>query len=374
MIAGASGTPSTNRGFSETERIGVVIDWLACSFDLLAVLSCEMHGLHEDQKAVLDDLNGPVGAHASTVAAALVGHFLPDVFVCVEPSRGRFYAWMVRINHRDTGEKLGQVEFGGITTIRQDGTYTARLELTGEGCRHYEASSGDDHAQRWSSLASLLGAVDARLTRIDIAADDFTGAYPVSWALQQYTDGAFDRRGQRPKARLIDDMGNKTGKTLYIGSRKGENQLRVYEKGREQGNQDSPWVRYEGEFHASTRRELPLDMLVDPAPYLVGTYPVLDFVGGIGERLRIATEKLLANCTRAVKAFRHQYGPMLNALLHASGGDEATLARMVMGTARSKLPPWCPRPEDAAQLLTAILFAPVGHIEGQTGQEHEDEQ
>jgi hypothetical protein len=51
---------------------------------------------------------------------------------------------------------------------------------------------------------------------------------------------------------------------------------------------------------------------------------------------------------------------MLNALLHAAGGDEKTLHRLIQGTARSSLPKWCPRPEETAQLLSAILFAPVG--------------
>ncbi|MCR6687090.1 replication initiation factor domain-containing protein [Pseudoxanthomonas sp.] len=342
-----------------------MIDWLAASFDLLSLL--QARGLADDVSAILDDLNGPVGACAPAVASALADHFFPDLFALGDPSRGRFYNWRVALRSGDN--HVGLLEFGGINTIRQDGTVTARLELTGDGCRLYEASSGSDHAQRWSLLASLLGALDARLTRVDIAADDFTGQYPVQWAIDRYNDGAFDKRGQRPKARLIDDMGNRTGKTFYVGSRKSEQQLRVYEKGREQGDPESPWVRYEGEFHASNRRELLLDMLIDPAPYLIGAYPVLDFVGGIGERLRIATEKLVANCKRAVIHFRRQYGPMLNAMLHAAGGDEATLARLVLGTARQALPAWCPRPDDAAQLLTAILFAPVGHIEGQKGQE-----
>lgn len=363
--AGASGLPSSNRGVSETERIGVVLDWVAASFDLVSLLQARR--MADDLPALLDDLNGPIGACAAQVAEAIAAHFFPDLFQLGEPSRGRFYNWRVALRAGD--QHVGLLEFGGINTIRQDGTYTARIELTGDGCRIFETSSGSDHAQRWSMLASLLGALDARLTRVDIAADDFAGQWPVQWAIDRYNEGQFDRRGQRPKARLIDDMGNRTGKTFYVGSRKSENQLRVYEKGREQGDKASEWVRYEGEFHASNRRELPLDMLLDPAPYLVGAYPVLDFVGGIGERLRIATEQVLANCKRAVAAFRHQYGPMLNALLHASGGDEATLTRLIAGTARNALPAWCPRPDDAAQLLTAILFAPVGHIEGQKGQE-----
>lgn len=357
--------PSSNRGVSETERIGVVLDWVAASFDLSAVL--DAYGYLDDPQAVFDDLDGRVGVCVLDVVSILMRHFVPDLFDLGEPSRGRFFNWRVALRSGD--QHVGLLEFGGVHTMRQDGTRTGRIELTGDGCRLYEASSGGDHAQRWSSLASLLGAVDARLTRVDIAADDFAGHWPISWAIERYNEGAFDRRGQRPKARLIDDMGNRTGKTFYVGSRTSENQLRVYEKGREQGDPESPWVRYEGEFHASNRRELPLDMLVDPAPYLIGAYPVLDFVEGIGERLRIAAAKVLANCKRAVMNFRRQYGPMLNAMLHASGGDEATLSKLVLGTARSSLPAWCPRPEDAAQLLAAILFAPVGHIEGQKGQE-----
>ncbi len=360
---GASRLPTSNRGVSETEQIGVVIDWLAVSIDVCAVIwDAEWC---DELLEVRDDLDGPAGHYAVRVANAIRDHFGLGLFELGDQGKGRFFTW--RFSLKDASEDhVGMIEFGGIHTMRDDGTRTARIELTGVGCRQYEESIGSDHAQRWSLLASMLGLCDARITRIDIAADDFIGTYPVDWAIQQYHDGKFDRRGQRPKARLIDDMGNRTGKTFYVGSRKSENQLRVYEKGREQGDLDSPWVRYEGEFHASNRRELPLDMLLDPAPYLVGAYPVLDFVNGIGERLRIASAEVLASCKQAVRHFRHQYGPMLNAMLHASGGDEAMLARLVSGTARSALPAWCPRPDDAAQLLAAILFAPSGEIQGQS--------
>jgi len=346
-----------------------VIDWLAAAFDIASLL--DSRGLLDDPQAVWDDIDGINGNCCPAVAATIADYFFPGVFELGEQGKGRFYTW--RFSLKDAqGEHVGLIELGGIHTMRDDGTRTARIELTGKGCRLYETSSDSDHAERWSLLASLLGACDARLTRIDIAADDFAGQYPVEWAIRQYGEGNFDKRGQRPKARLIDDMGNKTGKTFYVGSRKSENQLRVYEKGREQGDTESPWVRYEGEFHHSNRRELPLEMLTDPAPYLVGAYPVLDFVSGIGERLRIAAAEVLANCKRAVAAFRRQYGPMLNALLHAAGGDEATLSRLIVGTARAKLPTWCPRPEDTAQLLTAILFAPVGHIEGRDRPNNEE--
>ena len=359
---GFGGLPSSNRGVSETERveIGALVDWLAASVDLFAVL--DARGVLDDRTMIAQDLDGALGTCADMVASTLNDHFFGGLFNIGERGRGRFYAWRYALTD-SAGEHVGLLEFGGPNTLRKDGTRTARLELTGGGCRLYETSGGSDHAQRWSLLASLLGLCDARITRIDIAADDMEGRFPVSWAIANYDDGQFDRRGQRPKARLIDDMGNRTGKTFYVGSRQSENQLRVYEKGREQGDKDSEWVRYEGEFHASNRRELPLDMLTNPAPYLVGAYPLLTFVSGVGERLRVAAAEVLASCKRAVMHFRRQYGAMVNAMLHASGGDEATLAKLVVGTARSALPSWCPRPEDASQLLAAILFAPVGHIE-----------
>lgn len=348
--------PSSNREVSETERIGVIVDWLACSVDLFAVL--EAREAVGDRWELLNDLNG-LGLCVPEIAKHIAQHFFGDLFALGEQRKGTFYAWRCRLENAQ-GEHVGLIEFGGSHTTRSDGTVTARIELTGDGCRLYETSSGCDHAQRWSLLASLLGLSDARLTRVDLAADDLLGQYPIQWALDRYNEGAFDKRGQRPKGRFIDDMGNDTGKTLYVGVRSSENQLRVYEKGKEQGDPNSPWVRYEGEFHASNRRELPLEMLTDGAPYLVGAYPALDFVEAVGERLRVAAAQVLANCVRAVRHFRKQYGPMLNALLHAAGGDEKTLHRLIQGTARSSLPKWCQRLEETAQLLSAILFAPVG--------------
>lgn len=354
--ATASRPPLSNREVSETERIGVIVDWLACSLDLFAVL--EARQAVGNRWELLNDLAG-LGLCAPEIAGHIAQHFFGDLFAIGTPRKGTFYAWRCRLENAQ-GEHVGLIEFGGDHTTRADGTVTARVELTGDGCRLYETSGGCDHAKRWSLLASLLGACDARLTRVDLAADDFAGAYPIQWALERYNEGAFNKRGQRPKGRFIDDMGNNTGKTLYVGVRSSENQLRVYEKGKEQGDPNSPWIRYEGEFHASNRRELPLDMLTDGAPYLVGAYPVLDFVEAVGERLRVAAAQVMANCVRAVRHFRKQYGPMLNALLHAAGGDEKTLHRLIQGTARTSLPKWCPSPDEASQLLTAILFAPVG--------------
>lgn len=63
-MSGASRLPSSNRGVSETEQVGVVIDWCAASFDLLAVLDVSLQGFADDRVSFVDDLNGPVGFNA----------------------------------------------------------------------------------------------------------------------------------------------------------------------------------------------------------------------------------------------------------------------------------------------------------------------
>ncbi|MGV8950486.1 MAG: replication initiation factor domain-containing protein [Cypionkella sp.] len=364
MADGAAilGLPSSNRGVSENEQIGVIVDWFAASFDLFAIL--EGNGWDVDRATTALDLAGVVGFHAREVAAIVAGAFFGVAFVLGEVGRGRFHKWRVSLRN-GSDEHVGLVEFGGEHTIRKDGTHTGRIELTGEGCRIYEASRTGDHAQRWLPVASLLGVASGRISRIDIAADDYTGSHPVAWALERYAAGEFDRRGQRPNARLIDDMGCNTGKTFYIGSRKSENLLRVYEKGKEQGHKESPWVRYEGQFNGSTRRPLPLDMLTAPAGYLLGAYPVLAFIEGMGERLRLLREQVIASASAAVEHFRRQYGPMLNAMLHAAQGDEETLARLVGGVSRPTLPGWCPTNDAASELLRVILFAREGNTQAE---------
>lgn len=307
------------------------------------------------------DVLQSTGANAVAIAHAVAYRLFGNAFdVATEATRGRFYLYKVALRNAE-GEHCGLIELGGHHTVRKDLTVTCRVELTGGGCRVYE-SSGSDHAQRWSLLASLLGCFDARITRIDLAADDFKGEYPLAWARDQYEAGAFDNRGQKPKARLIDDMGNNTGKTLYIGTRASEKQLRVYEKGKEQGDEQSPWVRYECEFHASNRKELPLEMMTDPASFLRGAYDVLDFVSHVGERIRTTWESVTACAKRAAKHFSRQYGGLVNALLHVSEGDADQLHRYCVALAKPKLPAWCHGAKGVFAIRDAIQTPTPGHV------------
>lgn len=66
------------------------------------------------------------------------------------------------------------------------------------------------------------------------------------------------------------------GRTLYIGSRKnGSRVVRVYEKGIEQGDRSSPWVRFELQMRNRdiVRRH---DILLNPGECLTGAYPICE--------------------------------------------------------------------------------------------------
>ena len=60
--------------------------------------------------------------------------------------------------------------------------------------------------------------------------------------------------------------------TLFIGSRGSAKYCRIYEKGRQLGDPDSPWVRFEVEYRKADS-VLPIDMLIKPGQYLTGGIP-----------------------------------------------------------------------------------------------------
>ncbi|KGT50282.1 replication initiation factor domain-containing protein [Xanthomonas phaseoli pv. phaseoli] len=337
-----AGIPSSNRGCSEFRNadgtLTVVIDWFSASVDLFAVLR-EVGYLDRDDAEEVRQWMEADAANARVIALHVFTFFFAGLGMELDTQAGpgRFYAWRVRVLDRD-GKHVGLIELGGDNCRRADGTYTARVELTGTGCAMVSAARCG-HAKRWLELQAKLESCAGRLTRCDIAADDLIGAYPIRLAQTWYASGDFDNRGQRPKAQLIDDYDSGDGKTLYVGSKKAEKQLRVYEKGREQGDKESPWVRYEGQFRASVRKELPLDMLRDPAGYLLGAYPVLRFLRCVATRIEITKAAIDATWKSARRNVKRQYGATLNFIVRQCKTPEALFA--VINTCTSnKLPAW----------------------------------
>lgn len=171
-------------------------------------------------------------------------------------------------------------------------------------------------------LFGFLSRRNAKLTRVDIAADFFDGEWPIAEALSAYIGdhGAFTTRrgGRKPKLLQIGNwVTMEDGLTLVIGSRAAGKVLRVYEKGKQLGDPASPWVRYEVELR-SKDRVLPAQ-LVNPdywVNYFAGSFPFLEqLVDGspfrLGTRSRTHFESLRSHFVSSRSAARNQYGPFI---------------------------------------------------------------
>lgn len=202
---------------------------------------------------------------------------------------------------------LGLVGWGGPAVAGR-----VVVSLTGSGC-----AAVDD----WARLSGMLREWGARITRCDVAFDDFVGAaICVDRARSWYHGGGFDMRARRPNAAFYDDEGNGTGRTLYVGSRGAGKLLRVYEKGRQFGDPRSRWVRAEVEFR-NVDREIPYDVLTRPAAYVAGAYPVLAFVSSCVMKIKTCKEVAKRSLRQVLDSARLQSGRVLGLLV--SLGAEA---------------------------------------------------
>lgn len=179
---------------------------------------------------------------------------------------------------------------------------TSMVTLSGEGC----CVISD-----WLAVYDFLVDYRARITRIDLAHDDYRGRITLPQLREWFEAGDFaTERGRPPKGRYVDDFGDGTGKTLYVGNRKNGKLLRVYEKGKQLGDPTSDWVRWEVELH-NKDRVIPLMCLLQPARYLAAAYPL---TGWISEKqCRIETAKRALNISLDVltESAKNSYGKFL---------------------------------------------------------------
>jgi phage replication initiation protein len=129
--------------------------------------------------------------------------------------------------------------------------------------------------------AALLSTLPfIKLTRVDIALDDFAGATGFDHALSAYITGQFITRGKPPVCGEIrsggvlvgDTIDYQGGSTFTVGTRAGGKLYRGYEKGKQLGDPASLWFRHEVELR-SANREIPLHVLTEPDRYFAGFYP-----------------------------------------------------------------------------------------------------
>jgi len=179
---------------------------------------------------------------------------------------------------------------------------TSLFSLSGEGC---------NVVKDWVAAHDFIERVKGRITRIDLAHDDYLGRISLQSARNWFEAGDFHAgKGHPPSGQFIDDFGSGTGKTLYVGKRKNGKLLRIYEKGRQLGNPDSPWVRWELELH-NKDRSIPLRALLCPAEYLASAYPTTSWISERQSRIETAKRITLIGLDVLTEYCRKSYGKLI---------------------------------------------------------------
>jgi phage replication initiation protein len=201
-------------------------------------------------------------------------------------------------------------------------------------------------------LHKLLTRFDmVRITRIDLAYDDLEGKRPIERYKGEYLSGGFNNSNKTPSYKwfesgeiVLDDgritrnghlspkykMSPSGGRTMQVGSR--ETQCcRVYEKGKQLGCEENPnWLRVEGEFR-NKEKDLPLDMLINPSPYLAAMYPCLSFIAKEKKSVKIRAREQVASFTHLVEHTRISSGLVINTMLQMGWTDSEIVAELRRG-------------------------------------------
>ncbi len=169
----------------------------------------------------------------------------------------------------------------------------------------------------------LAVAVRAKITRVDLAHDDYTGTtYTVEQADLDHSSGAYNCGGRNPRCEYRGDWKTPDGKgrTFNVGNRRNGKFARIYEKGRQLGSPTSEWVRIEVEFK-SVDRVIPFDVLTSPGEYLAAAYPAFAWIAAHQERIETTQKTCEISVDRAVEVVRHQFGAYVHHLVEILGVD-----------------------------------------------------
>ena len=202
---------------------------------------------------------------------------------------------------------------------------TLMVSINGEGCA--AARQGwEKKLYKWAATLNRF-----QITRIDVAHDLFEGEYTVDNAVRDFDSGLFGIGGRIPKIqqygnwRIPDDA---DGRTVYLGARWSGKFCRVYEKGKQLGKEDSPWVRIECEWR-NKNRIIPDDVLIEPGRYLAGAYPAFFWLSKTQSRIKTKVNKEKIIYKRAVEVLKHQFGGLILFMTKVEGSAEEIIKKIV---------------------------------------------
>lgn len=192
------------------------------------------------------------------------------------------------------------------------------LHLTSVGCAFLLASGG------YLALSSQMQNFNGKITRCDIALDDLYGFHSVNDTLTDYVAEKFCNAGRMPTARYIANSHNK-GNTLYVGVRANGKMFRCYEKGKQLGDVNSPWVRHELELRGKDRT-IPFEIFEKPAEFLKGAYPNAFSWMPASFIFKIPThEKRRITFSKLYQHVKNQSGKFINYLIYVCNMDSSDI-------------------------------------------------
>ncbi len=251
--------------------------------------------------------------------------------------RGGFSGYKYSAKLLCNGTQAGLVAWGAANF----GYY---VSFSGKGCEAINMEA------LHKALKQMVG---AKLTRVDIALDDFEGNVTIENIKDKYINGDFITRGAPPKAGefigyqgmnaedrkkcgLVPDAGH----TFYVGARENGKIFRAYHKAAQLKCDKYPnWNRFEVQI-GNRFRVIPLDVLVNPDPYFAGAYPALASLIEDVQPIAISTVRVLFNTTveNAVKHARVQYGKLINLMRQLYDKDTKILEVLTQGLESTDIP------------------------------------
>lgn len=191
----------------------------------------------------------------------------------------------------------------------------------------------------------LIDAVMCKITRIDVSHDDYDGTqYSVDRAKAEFENGLFTCGGRTPDCEQRGNWyrPNGKGRTFYVGHRSNGKYARIFEKGKQLGDPESPWVRLEVEYK-SVDRVIPYDIILNPGEYLAAAYPAFRW---IEEEMQVikTTQKTAEISYEAMCNFLiRQFGSALAVVSEIEGGPVKAmekLAEFKKMPSRLRIPSW----------------------------------
>ena len=249
---------------------------------------------------------------------------------------GSVHERKVGLNRYDRSFKLGVPEVGKADSLANYGfvciggnNNTVMVSLTGTGLGAAVSGWESRLKEFAQSLQDKYSDRAFKITRVDLAKDFFNGEYDIESMLQDYYDGGFTLNKKRPTL-FKDGYGWENpeclgeGRTIYIGKRKNSRYIRGYEKGKQLGDPNSPWFRFELELK-SADLIIPLDVLTNPGNYLA-LYPAISrnsaFRGVQPKKIELKAKVKNITFAHVVKWFIRQNSRILNLFKQLHISDE----------------------------------------------------